>query len=59
MAEPGYSADRKDHRSEEYRTGKTGGVGFSRKSGDQTKNSFSNRQRGNNVSFPAVDFFKM
>jgi hypothetical protein len=37
---------------------KAGGVGISRKPGDQTKNSFSNGQRVNNVSFPtSADFF--
>jgi len=36
---------------------KAGGVGLSRKPGDQTKNFFSNRQRVNNVSFPTFDFF--
>jgi hypothetical protein len=36
---------------------KTGGVGLSRKPGDQTKDSFSNRQIVNNVSFPIFNFF--
>jgi hypothetical protein len=36
---------------------KAGGVGISRKPEDQTKNSFSNRQILNNVSFPTFDFF--
>jgi hypothetical protein len=36
---------------------KAGGVGLSRKSRDQEKNSFSNREIVNNVSFPTFDFF--
>jgi hypothetical protein len=34
------------------------GVGLSRKPGDQTKNSFTNRQIVDNVSFPTFDFFR-
>jgi len=36
---------------------RVGEVDISRKSGDQSKNPFSNRQRVNNVSFPIFDFF--
>jgi len=39
------------------RNSKAGGVGISRKPGDQTEHSFSNRDTANNVSFPTFDFF--
>jgi hypothetical protein len=34
---------------------KAGGVGLSRKPGDQTKNSFNNRQIVNDVPFPFIE----
>jgi hypothetical protein len=48
------------HKEVEFRSSrreqsfKTGGVGFSRKPGDQTKNSFINKQIDNKVNFSLV-----
>ena len=44
-------------KSRREKTFKPGGGGLSRKPVDQTKNSRSNRQEVNNVSFPTFDFF--